>query len=74
MPCFKNPVALRCVRWLLQATSPTHLPASHPVKDDLAAAADEIERMANALTALRDDPHTPPWVQTLASGALGEAL
>lgn len=30
----------------------------------------ERDRMKSALEALRDDPKTPPWVATLAKGAL----
>lgn len=54
MPVFTNDVAKRCVRWLLQATAPAHLHPDHPVKDDLAAAADEIERYHKALIDILD--------------------
>ena len=33
-------------------------------------AAEEIQRMRTALEALRDDRSTPPWIVTLAKGAL----
>jgi hypothetical protein len=46
MPIFTNEIAKRCARWLLASTAPEHLRADHPVKDDLAAACDEIERLA----------------------------
>lgn len=49
MPVFKNPIAQRCARWILLATSPAPLPMLHPVRDDMAAAADEIERLGKIL-------------------------
>ena len=45
MPIFKNEIAKRCARWLLQSTAPERLKYDHPVKDDIAAACDEIERL-----------------------------
>lgn len=42
---FTNEIAKRCARWILLETSPAPLPMLHPVRDDMAAAADEIDRL-----------------------------
>lgn len=42
---FTNEIAKRCVRWILLDTSPAPLAMLHPVRDDMAAAADEIARL-----------------------------
>lgn len=34
----------------------------------------ERDRLKAALEALRDDPATPPWINTLAGGALGPRI
>lgn len=54
---FTNEIAKRCARWILLETSPAPLPMLHPVRDDMAAAADEIDRLQKLI------PNEP---QTLA--------
>jgi hypothetical protein len=56
MPTFTNEIAKRCARWILLETSPAPLPMLHPVRDDMAAAADEIERLSKLVPAERPEP------------------
>ena len=52
MPILQTEMAKRLVRWQLSHTAPAPLALEHPVQEDLAAAADEIERLENALLGL----------------------
>lgn len=70
MPAFTNPVAKQCARWILLGTSPTPLPMLHPVREDCAAAADEIDRLTNALVALRDNANMDLWLREWVRGIL----
>jgi hypothetical protein len=45
MPIPQNAIAKRLVRWMLPQEQPAPLSLEHPVQEDLAAAADEIERL-----------------------------
>ncbi len=51
MPIFKNPIAYRLARWITVATRPHHIrfQTDDQLLDDLAAGADEIERLTEAL-------------------------
>jgi len=55
---FTNEIAKRCARWILLETSPAPLPMLHPVRDDMAAAADEIDRLQKLIPT---EPQTPAW-------------
>lgn len=54
---FTNEIAKRCARWILLETSPAPLPMLHPVRDDMAAAADEIDRLQKLIP---NEPQVPP--------------
>lgn len=62
---FTNEIAKRCARWILLETSPAPLPMLHPVRDDMAAAADEIDRLQKLIP---NEPQTPPEL-TRADGS-----
>ncbi len=55
---FTNEIAKRCARWILLETSPAPLPMLHPVRDDMAAAADEIDRLQKLIP---NEPQTSGW-------------
>lgn len=47
MPIFKNEIAQRLGNWLIAANRPVRL--EHPMMEDVAAGADEIERLTEEL-------------------------
>lgn len=49
MPILKNETSKRLMRWMLPHTAPALLSLEHPVQEDLAAGADEIERLTGVL-------------------------
>lgn len=52
MPILKTEMAKRLVRWMLPHEQPAPLALEHPVQEDIAAAADEIERLTSERDAL----------------------
>lgn len=61
MPTPTTEIGMRLVRWQLAHTAPAPLCISHPVQADLAAAADEIER----LNALLNTPEIEDFIQAI---------
>ena len=54
MPILKNHVSKQLMRWMLPHTAPAPLSLDHPAQVDMAAAADEIERLHEALLSILD--------------------